>query len=113
MGIHAWKVNRAIAEKQKTVVGTIIAHEPANHNRYGYTFVLGGKSHTGWETPRKENPRIGQRVLVYYDPSNPAKNALTDFNELAARSLGPVPLLLFGIGAVAFVILFRRRTNPA
>jgi hypothetical protein len=63
------------------------------------------------ETPQKSEPQIGQQVLVFYDPADPNTNALTDFAELGTRSLDPAPLLLFGIGAVAFLIVRRRRMS--
>jgi hypothetical protein len=68
--------DRMIAKRQRTTQGSITAHEPANHNRYGYVFSVNGKSYTGWESPRKDELQIGKQVLVYYDPSDPAKNAL-------------------------------------
>jgi len=52
---------------------------------------------------------IGQQVVVYYDPLNPSKNALTEFRELGMENLGPLPLVLFGIGAVAWYIKTSRR----
>jgi len=103
-----------VAKRERTVLGTITAHQPANHNRYGYTFSLNGQSYSGWETPRKEEPLIGQLVTVYYDPADPTQNALTDFAELKIESLGPLPVLLLGIGGLVFFVLQRGRrpTTP-
>lgn len=111
LAIHTWAVDRAVAEREQTVVGTITAHEPANHNRYGYSFSVHGRPYSGWESPRKEEPHIGQRVTVFYDPNNPATSALTDFKDLKVESLGPLPLILLGVGAVAYVIHKRRIRN--
>lgn len=85
------------------------AHEPANHNRYGYIFSVDGRSYTGWESPRKDELEIGKQVVVYYDPNDPAKNALTDFGELSIEKFGPIPTLMFGIGGVALVIFWTKR----
>jgi hypothetical protein len=41
------------------------------------------------------------------------QNALTDFAELGIESLGPLPVLLFGIGGLFFFIRQRRRSRPA
>jgi Protein of unknown function (DUF3592) len=109
LAIHEWVVDRTVAQREKTTDGRITAHEPANHNRYGYSFSVSGESYSGWESPRKEEPHIGQQVTVFYDPADPTKNALTDFAELETDSLGPVPMLLFGIGSVALFIRYRRR----
>ena len=114
LAIHELGNDRTIAQREKTTNGRIAAHEPANHNRYGYSFSVNGKSYSGWESPGKEEPHIGQQVTVFYDPVDPARNALTDFADLEMDSLGPVPVLLFGIGAVALFIRYRRRrARPA
>ena len=52
---------------------------------------------------------IGKQVIVFYDPQNPIRSALTDFHDLSISSVGPVPMLLFGIGGVAVLILYGRR----
>lgn len=61
--------------------------------------------------PKKDELEVGQKVLVYYDSVDPKNNALTDFGDLSLNALGPVPLMLFGMGAVAFYIGSRRRRN--
>jgi hypothetical protein len=106
--INQWRVDRDIAARERTVQGVINAHEPANHNRYGYVFSVRGKSFSGWQSPGKEGLEIGKQVLVYYDPIDPDKNARTEFQDLGTNALGPVPLMLFGIGAVAWYIRARR-----
>lgn len=95
--IHEWKVDRDVATREQTTRGVITTHEPANHNRYGYVFWVNGKSFTGYESPRRDKLEIGKQVLVFYDPLNPSKNAITDFRELGMESLGPIPLTLFGL----------------
>jgi len=113
--VREWKVDRDVATREQTAQGVITAHEPANHNRYGYVFSVNGKNFTGWESPGKDGLEIGKQVLVYYDPLNPIKNSLTEFRDLGLNSLGPVPTMLFGIGAVAWYIRSRRRkgrNNP-
>ena len=109
--IHASRIDRQIAERQQTASGIVTAHEPANHNRYGYKFQVDGKLYTGWESPTKAELVIGQQVTVFYDPQDPSKNALTDFHDVSISELGPVPMLLFGIGAVAVYIFYRRRSS--
>jgi hypothetical protein len=104
-----------IAGRQQTTSGIVTAHEPANHNRYGYKFEVDGKAYAGWQSPKDNELAIGKQVIVFYDPQNPSRNSLTDFHDLSTSSLGPVPMLLFGIGAVAVFILYRRsrsKTTP-
>lgn len=108
LSIYEWDVDRRIAAREMTAVGIITRHQPAQHNRYGYTFSVNGQTYSGWETPLRAEPVIGQEVHVYYDPVNPKKNALTDFAELSAGSLGSIPLVLFGVVTVAVVIFLKR-----
>ena len=107
--LYEWRLDSAIAARQQTTNGTITAHEPANHNRYGYVFSMSGGTYRGWEYPQKREYSIGEQVTVYYDPTNPSRSSLTEFDELSLRAFGPVPLLLFGTGGVAFYIYKRRK----
>lgn len=107
--INEWRTDGQIASRQQTTSGVVTAHDPANHNQYGYKFDVEGRSYTGWEGPKGRELAIGDTVMVYYDRENPNKNALTDFHELGTASLGPVPLLLFGIGTVGLFIFYTRR----
>jgi hypothetical protein len=54
-----------------------------------------------------------ESVLVYYDPLDPNKNSLTEFCDLGMITLGPVPTMLFGIGAVVWYIRARQRKVKA
>lgn len=111
--VYQWNVDRDIAGREQTAQGVITAHEPANHNRFAYVFTVNGKSFTGWESPGKDELEIARPVLVYYDPLNPNKSALTEFGDRGLSSLGPVPKMLFGIGAVTWYITAKRRKNRA
>ena len=106
--VHKWAVDRDIATRERTTEGVINAHEPANHNRYGYAFSVNDKSFSGWESPGKDGLEIGKQVLVYYDSIDPNRNALTEFQDSSTNALGPVPLMLSGIGAIAWYIWTRR-----
>lgn len=90
-----------VATRQRTTTGVIIAHEPANHNRYGYRFDAQGRDYLGWETPPAAEPRIGQEVTVYYDNRDPTDNALTDFADLRDRARAEVFVLMLLIVAVS------------
>jgi hypothetical protein len=111
--IKEWRTDSHIATRQQTTSGIVTAHEPVNHDRYGYRFEVDGKAYTGWQIPKDSELAIGQQVIVFYDPENPSANSLTDFHDLSISSLGPVPMLMFGIGAVAVFILYRRRRSTA
>jgi hypothetical protein len=107
--VFGWNKDRDVASRERSVDGVVTAHDPANHNRYTYTFVVQGKSYTGQDIPRHADPVLGRPVLVYYDPLSPEKNALTDFDELSGSALGPALFATIGIGTLAAVIVVRRR----
>ena len=111
--IHGWYADRVVARRQQTTSGTIVAHEPANHNRYGYTFNLNQKAYSGWQVPYDDQHfTVGQVVTVHYDPLDPNNSALVDYYELSDRALGPAPFLVGGMLCIAVVIFLRRRAAP-
>jgi hypothetical protein len=79
------RVDRELSLREKATFGTILLHEPRNHNRYGYKFEVSGREYSGWESPLKDEPGIGSTVTVYHDPLNPSESALTDFSERGQR----------------------------
>jgi hypothetical protein len=105
LGIYGWHRDRVIAQRQQTTSGTILTHEPGNHDRYGYNFSVSDKPYSGWYTPENNEPTIGQRVTVYYDPIDPNTSALDDFGELALRDLRAVPALIGGSALVIMIIV--------
>jgi hypothetical protein len=111
--IQASLADRRIAERQQTTWGTIDSHEPGNHNRYGYSFEVNERRLTGWAIPKgNDHFAIGQRVTVFYDPSNPSRSQLEDFSRSGEDALAPVPLLLVGTAAALVLVhRFKIRRN--
>ena len=109
--IFQWRTDIQTAGRQRTTLGVITAHETTNHNQFRYEFEVEGKHYTGSEGPRDRELGIGKKVIVYYDPENPNKNAITDFHELGVESIGPLPVILFGVGTVAMFIFYARRSS--
>ena len=111
--VYPWWKDRAVAARQQTASGTIVTHEPANHDRFGYTFNVNQKTYSGWQVPHDDDQfTVGQLVTVYYDPQDPNNSALEDFSELGDRALGPVPLLIAAVPLVALIEFLRRRGKP-
>ena len=110
---NQWRLDRATAGRQQTTYGTITAHEPANHDRYGFTFSVGGRTYRGWEIPKKKEYNIGEQVVVYYDPIDPSRSALTDFNETSLSLSGFIVCLVLATGALVFIVIYLRHRNLA
>lgn len=111
--VHESRTDSQIAGRQQTAPGFVTAYEPTNRNQYGYKFDVGGKTYTGLQSPQHNELALGKEVVVYYDPQDPSRNALTDFHDLSSASLGPIPFLVLGIGAVATIIFYRRSRGSA
>ena len=109
---HGWYADRVVARREQTTSGTIVAHEPSDHDRYGYTFSENNQTYSGWQVPYdRDQFAVGQVVTVHYDPLNPSNSALVEYHELSYRALAPVPLL---VAIILFLVLFmyeRRRVG--
>jgi hypothetical protein len=104
--------DKDIASRQGTTTGPIVDREPSNHNKYCYKFRARGREYSGWETPLKAEPRIGQSVTVYYDTGNPDESALTDYKDLSEAWAGRAWFISFCAGLMLlFVHLIERLTN--
>jgi hypothetical protein len=108
--VYGFRVDQIKAAREQTTRGQIISHDPPNHDRYGYQFVVNGKVHSGWAIPETSEYKIGQQVLVYYDPLDPDKSALGDFAASGYRIIGPAAFCLCGICGVSLFIFLRRRS---
>jgi hypothetical protein len=61
--------------------GQVTALEPTNHQAVRYKYVVDsneytGRGNAGHGNPLFENMRVGQTVLVFYDPANPQLSSL-------------------------------------
>jgi hypothetical protein len=70
------------------------------------------KEYTGWAYPsHKVDYSIGERVVVHYDPIDPAHNFPASFEEAGGRDLFFVPFCLMIIAGLPLFIFFRRRAS--
>jgi hypothetical protein len=108
--IHTSSADRDVADRQMKTSATIDLHDPLNHDRYGYTFLVDKRSYSGWAYPNdKRDFIIGESIVVFYDPTDPAKNSPTDFHEVSTGDLFLVPFCLMGAIGLPLFIFFRRR----
>lgn len=109
-GITSATTSSRIAERQRIVNGTIDSHDPSNHDRYGYKFLVDGKQYTGWAYPSSNiDYSVGERISVFYDPINPTQNMPSSFGVLTSGDLMFFPFCLLILGGLPLFIFLRRR----
>ena len=99
------------ATRQETTQGTVTSYEKSNHNLCGYTFHVQGKRYTGTSSSPTTDIKIGDQVLVYFDPPDPSVNALEDFAAMSRRDSGFVGILLGSIAIGGAFIAIARFTS--
>lgn len=110
--IYSQRTDLQIAKRQLTAVATINSHDPSNHDRYGYTFAVDGRQFTGWAYPNdKRDFSIEERIVIYFDPIDPARNSTDDFHKVSNRDLFFVSFCLLAIVVLPLVIFFQRRSR--
>ncbi len=108
--VHNSETDLKIARRQRVEVATVNSHDPPNHDRYGYVFLLNGSRDTGWAYPSdKVTYSLGELIAVYYDPIDPAHNSPDKFEETAGRDLIFAPFCLLVIVGLPTFIFLRRR----
>ena len=86
----------------------ITGHHPEDHNSFDYEFVVGEKKFSGTDSPSQGDFSVGQHATVYYDPVDPSRNALGDFEDSAMTMGIPLGFITFIMIVVATFIWARR-----
>ncbi|HKF59454.1 MAG TPA: hypothetical protein VKJ45_28705 [Blastocatellia bacterium] len=98
--LHDLNRNQVLGPRQRSIAGTLSAG-PISRNTYNYTFSVGANSYSGWGSMYGPEPKIGQQVVIYYDPDDPTVNALGPFEFSARERAWKVGI---GLSLVLFVI---------
>lgn len=111
--IEDWKV----AEREHTVSGIVVAHNPPHQSGYLYAFSVNSKKLQGSNTPSRGEFMIGEVVLVFFDPLDPTHNSLVSFRDSANGGFVCAAQLLFVVLALFIAICVQRgavkgRANP-
>lgn len=101
--------------------GFVTALEPTNHQIVRYSYNVGGREyagvgHGGHGNPRFEDIRVGQKVLVFYDPNNPQYSSLGHPSARLSGNLWVIVLMsltlpIFIIGSLYRMGFYRRSEN--
>src|SRR5262245_20465287 len=107
--LHDLNRNHVVTPRQQTITGSLTAG-PVGRNSYRYTFTVGDTEDSEWGTLGGPERKIGQQVLVYYDPQKPAVNALTRFEHSPGQracDIGLGLMIILFVATLSFVsILF-------
>jgi hypothetical protein len=108
--VHNSRIDLDIAKRQRVAVATVNLHDPPNHDRYGYMFLLNRSQYTGWAYPSDNiTYSLGDQIVVHYDPLDPTHNLPEGFEETSGRDLIFAPFCLLVIAGLPTLIFFRRR----
>lgn len=95
--------------------GKIIELHPEHHNTARYGYLVAGQTFVGqkqsWQpNPPLEEMRVGQTVVVYYDPESPEQSVLGDPKPILQNEI--ISIALAAVIGPAFIVLvwrFRRQ----
>jgi hypothetical protein len=96
-------VGEQIAKREQVAEAMITAHKPEDHDRYQHVFTVAGRGFYGWDMPPNHDFAIGDRITIYYDPANPNRNSMSEFEGAATGTAVPIAFcVVVVIGAVWF-----------
>lgn len=114
---HAAQVRSNLAQHMQQVAqpcqGKVVKGEGEiieGKSRYvvGYEFQVAGKSYQSEEyfSMRQEQvPQKGEAITVFFDPSDPAQNTLTD-PKIVVNRVATLKLLTLGFGAFTYSFIY-------
>lgn len=96
-----------LAESGIRAEATVFAKEPLNHNLIRYSYTVGGDKFTGSGSAGCciDNIQIGQSVVVYYDPNNPADSFNGDPRAEAENVKGLIFLIMIALPIIPMVVI--------
>ena len=102
IGSLNWASYRRLAARGVSAQAKVVELLPNNHNTVRYEYRVAGRTFQGrmqsWQpNPPREQLRIGQQLVIYYNPDQPGESVLGD----------PTPILKnesisIGLAAVVF-----------
>jgi len=116
--IYRSYVYAGAAGRERAADATIIRYHPEDHARYDYVFAVNGTNHTGRDSYLNGNEGsrvVGRKVRVYYDPTAPDTNGLSDLRDKAVF-VQPIAVLLLALligNWIAYLDWQRRRSKAS
>jgi hypothetical protein len=106
-----------LARRGVATHGVVSAKEPTNHRTIHYTYEVegqsyGGSGHAGNGNPEFDRLRVGDRVLVYYDPPSPSVSVLGDAKQLLWGEEVSVGVVAVLFPTIIVIVLYARGVLP-
>lgn len=107
-----------LVKRGVSVEGVVVAKEPENHRFIRYSYSVGQNTYSGLGSAGHGNPRfeelhVGDKVTVFYDPSNPDLSFLGNpQNQLNSVTRGVIFLtLIFPLFSIITLHIIRTKLN--
>ena len=90
LGSINWRFFHQIADRGVVTKGVVLELMPKIHDTIRYEFKAGGNTYAGRSSPWLPNPpvaemKVGQAVIIYYDPLNPFHSVAGDPKPMLAN----------------------------
>jgi len=105
---------RRLATRGVEARGIVLELHPEIHATLTYKYQVGGSTFRGQTQPWPPNPplqqiKVGQEVVIYYDPEHPEVSALGDPHLMLNNEISSV--VLGAIGLPTFLVIVLKYRN--
>src|SRR5207249_8134067 len=102
IGSLNWPTYRRVAERGVSGQATVIELLPKNHNTVRYEYQVAGRTFKGQGSSWRPNPpleqlKVGQPLVIYYDPEHPEESVLGDPKPILENEVISIALTAVGI----------------
>jgi hypothetical protein len=103
----------ALATRGLQTYAVVIKKEPENHRFVHYSYTVNGEKYYGVGNGGRRNPDfdqidVGQELIAFYDPINPAVSCLGSANNQFRTNLAGVFFISFVLPIVVIISLYRK-----
>ena len=103
-----WPKYQKLSRDALKTVGRVVGKEPSNHNFVRYSFevdhmLFAGIGNAGGENPSFDELKVGDSVIVYYDPEDPNRSFLGNPKSQATSATTGVIFIAL-VGSVLSII---------
>ena len=111
LSVYGASRDALVSQREQTADAVVVAHREWDHDQYDFQYVVGGHPFVGADSPKSGSLKLGEHVLVHFDPEDPKRSSLSAFSELAWSEAGPAPILVLGIVGMLFFVSHWRKAQ--